>query len=153
MSVWITELLKESGVREEGIKWNIEAPGEELDIMVEDFDSRLFLELKTREFGLGDAYPFGSRITRYGGMFGVIATTGRVSNDAKKFLEEEIRRGRRNLARIEYLEGPKSIEKGISQVIRELALLQARKVIRPFSVQMGFDLWPLVEHWINLKEK
>ncbi|MDY6966026.1 MAG: hypothetical protein SVM80_08690 [Halobacteriota archaeon] len=63
MSIWITELLKESGVGKGSIKWGLEANGEELDIMVEYFDSRLFFELKDREFGLGDAYPFVYRIS------------------------------------------------------------------------------------------
>jgi hypothetical protein len=28
---------------------------------------RVFFELKDREFGLGDAYPFAIRVGRYGG--------------------------------------------------------------------------------------
>lgn len=47
MSIWITELLKKSGVKEDTIRWGLEANGEELDIMVEDFGSRIFWSLKT----------------------------------------------------------------------------------------------------------
>lgn len=83
MSIWVTELLKAKGVKEKGIRWNLEAGGDELDIVVEDFGSRSFLELKDREFGLGDAYPFTYRITRYGGDLGVIVTMEKVSTDAK----------------------------------------------------------------------
>ncbi|GAW91316.1 hypothetical protein [Calderihabitans maritimus] len=113
MHIWITELLKESGVKKESIKWNIEASGEELDIMVEDFGSRFFLELKDREFGLGDAYPFLFRITRYGGKLGIVVTMDKVSTDAKKFFEKETRR-RGYPIRIQYLEGPENIRKGIT---------------------------------------
>lgn len=152
MSIWITELLKENGVRKEGIKWHLEASGEELDIMVEDFDSRFFLELKDREFGLGDAYPFVYRITRYGGRTGIIVTMDKISTDAKKFLDEETSR-REYPIQIQYLEGTKNIPKGITNIVEEVALLQVRRVIRPISSGMGFDLWPIVEHWINTKNE
>lgn len=152
MSIWITELLKENGVGKEGIKWSLEASGEELDIMVEDFDSRFFLELKDREFGLGDAYPFVYRITRYGGRTGIIATMDKVSTDAKKFLEEETHRQEYPI-RIQCLEGSKNIQKGITKIVEERALLQVRKVIQPSSIRIGFDLWPIVEYWINTKTK
>jgi hypothetical protein len=152
MSIWITELLKENGVRKEGIKWNLEASGEELDIMVEDFDSRFFLELKDREFGLGDAYPFVYRVNRYRGRRGIVATMDKVSTDAKKFFEEETNQ-REYPIWIQCLEGSKNIQKSITKIVEEIALLQVRKVIRPFSIRIGFDLWPIVEYWINTKTK
>jgi len=151
MSIWITELLKENGVRKEGIKWGLEAAGEELDIMMEDFDSRLFFELKDREFGLGDAYPFTYRVMRYGGALGIVVTTDKVSTDAKKFFEEE--KHRREQLRIQYLEGSENIQKGIVDIVEWLTLSQVHRVIQPFSLRIGFDLWPIVEHWINTKTK
>lgn len=152
MSIWVTELLKKSGVKEECIKWGLEASGEELDIMVEDFDSRLFFELKDREFGLGDAYPFVYRITRYGGDSGIIATMDKVSTDAKKFFEEETHR-RGYPIKIQYLEGSKQIQEDIPKIVEQMALSQARKIIRPFSIRIGFDLWPIVEYWLKYNEK
>jgi hypothetical protein len=151
MSIWITELLKESGVGEEGIKWKLEARGEELDVMVEDFDSRLFFELKDREFGLGDAYPFVYRIARYGGRVGIIATMGKVSSDAKRFFEEETHR-REYPIEIRYLEGSENIRKGIIKIVEEVALSQVRRMIWPFSARIGFELWPIVEYWISTKQ-
>ena len=151
MSIWITELLKKAGVKKEGIKWRLEADGEELDIMVEDFDSRLFFELKDREFGLGDAYPFVYRITRYGGTVGIIATMDKVSTDAKKFLDEETHR-REYPIRKYFLEGSGNIKEGIPKIVKEMALSQARKIIIPFSFRIGFNLWPIVENWISMKQ-
>jgi len=151
MSIWVIELLKKSGVKKECIKWRLEAGGEELDIMVEDFDSRLFFELKDREFGLGDAYPFIYRITRYGGRVGIVATMDKVSTDAKKFFDEETHR-REYPIRIKYLEGPKNIQKGIPKIVEEMALSQVRRMIWPFSARIGFDLWPIVEYWISIKQ-
>lgn len=151
-SIWITELLKENGVREEGIKWRLEAGGEELDIMVEDFATRLFLKLKDREFGLGDAYPFVFRIIRYGGTIGIVVTMDKVSSDARKFLKEETQR-RRESFQIKYLEGSKNIQKGITKIVEEMALSHMRRVIQPFSLIIGFNLTPIVECWINTKTK
>lgn len=152
MSVWITQLLKESGVKKETIKWRLEAAGEELDILVEDFDSSLFLELKSREFGLGDAYPFTYRISRYRGTFGLVATMDKVSTDAKKFFAGETRQ-RGYPTHIEYLEGSKNIQKGIPKIVKAMAFSQVRRVVQPFSARIGFDLWPIVEHWLSTKAK
>jgi hypothetical protein len=150
MSIWLTDLLIENGVRKEAIKWGLEANGEELDIMVEDFDSRIFLELKDREFGLGDAYPFVYRITRYGGKVGIVATMHKVSTDAQKFFKEETQR-RENPIQIQYLEGLEGIRHGVAKLIEDISRLQARKLVQPYSLSAGFDLWPIVEHWINIK--
>ena len=150
MYIWITELLKKNGVRKEAIRWELAASGEDLDIMVEDFDSRVFFELKDREFGLGDAYPFVYRVTRYGGRLGIVATVEKVSTDAKKFLEEESHR-REYPLQIQYLEGPENIKKGVEDVVETMALVQVRRLIQPFSRRLGFDLWPIVEHWINTR--
>jgi hypothetical protein len=118
--------------------------------MVEDFDSRTFFELKDREFGLGDAYPFVYRVTRYGGRSGIVATMDKVSTDARKFFEEETQR-REYPIQIQYLEGSKNIQRGITKLIEDMSLSQARRLTRPFSVSTGFDLWPIVEYWISAK--
>lgn len=152
MSIWITELLKQNEIEEGGIKWRFETGGEEIDIVVEDFGSRLFLELKDREFGLGDAYPFMYRLTRYGGRYGIVVTMDKVALDAKSFFEEETRR-REHPIRIQYLEGSQNIPNGLTRILQEVALSQVRRVIRPFSERTGFDLWPVVEYWINTRTK
>lgn len=150
MSIWITELLMEEGVRREGIKWGLKASGEELDIMVEDFGSRIFLELKDREFGLGDAYPFIYRVTRYGGSIGIVSTMDRVSTDAISFFKEEVNR-RESLVQIRCLAGLVDIKEGIAELVKDMSLRQVRGLIQPFSRRLGFGLWPLVERWINKK--
>jgi hypothetical protein len=152
MSIWTTELLKENGVRKDTIKWGLEASGEELDVMIEDFGSRIFFELKDREFGLGDAYPFVYRTTRYAGRIGIVATMDKVSTDAKKFFEEETQR-REYPVQIRYLEGPEAIQQGIAKLIKEESLLQARNLVLPFSRAIGFDLWHIVQRWLDTKIK
>jgi len=152
MVIWITELLAENGINKQNIKWGLEANGEELDIMVEDFDSRLFFELKDREFGLGDAYPFTYRISRYEGKMGIVVIMDKVSADAKRFLEgENVRRD--NPIVIQYLESRENIQKGINKIVEESALSQAHRVITPFSLRMGFEFWPIIEHWVKAQTK
>lgn len=152
MSIWVIELLKENGVKKEAIRWGLEASGEELDIMVEDFGSLIFFELKDREFGLGDAYPFIYRTTRYGGRVGIVATMDKVSTDAQKFFEEETER-RESPTKIQYLEGPEAIQRGIRELIERTSLLQVRRLVRPFSQTIGFDLWPIIQNWMDTRIK
>lgn len=147
MTIWITEILKENGIMEENIKWNIEVGGEELDIMIEDFDSRIFFELKDREFGLGDAYPFILRVKRYGGNMGIVATMDKVATNVKNFFEEE--NNSRNSISIEYYEGNEDIREGIQKIITRMTLFQLRRTIRPISDGIGINLWPFVDQWIQ----
>lgn len=151
MSIWITELLKNNGVDIDRIKWGIEANGEEIDIMVEDFSMRIVFELKDREFGLGDSYPFVYRIDRFNGDLGIIATTDKVSKDAKKFLEEQTHRRESNI--ITYLEGLEGIQNGIKETIENLSRNQAHKLIYNISGPDELNLWPFVESWMDTKLK
>lgn len=153
MVIWITELLVENGINKQNIKWGLEANGEELDIMVEDFNSRFFFELKDREFGLGDAYPFISRISRYEGRMGIVATMDKVSADAKRFFEEEENLRRDNPITVQYLESRENIQKGVNKIVEESALSQVHRVTNPFSIRMGFEFWPIIEHWVKAQTK
>jgi len=67
MTVWVTDMLLRAGLSRNDIGWNPTAGPDELDIMTDAFGLRVFFELKDREFGLGDAYPFAIRLGRYGG--------------------------------------------------------------------------------------
>lgn len=86
MTVWVTDLLVEAGVPADAISWGAAAGEDEIDIVVETLGTRVFLELKDREFGLGDAYPFASRVDRYGGSFGVVISTESIGNEPRKYL-------------------------------------------------------------------
>lgn len=153
MSVWVTELLEHNGVSREAVKWGLEAGGDELDLMVDDFDTRVFFELKDREFGLGDAYPFVYRITRYGGAVGLIATMDKVSTDAKQFLEEQTKAREGYTVQIRYFEGADDIEAGVTQLVEFLSRLQARSLVLPLSRSVGIDLWPILDGWIEARTR
>lgn len=72
MTIWITDMLLNAGITKDNIKWNAAVGEDEMDLIVDVLGIRVFFELKDREFGLGDAYPFSFRIERYGGDAGVI---------------------------------------------------------------------------------
>lgn len=148
MCIWVTELLTVNGVRKESIKWGLEANGEELDILVEDFDSRIFFELKDREFGLGDSYPFIYRLVRYGGAVGIVATMEKVAKDAEVFFKEEAKR-REYPIEIRQFEGTADIEAGITQLIEDMSARRVRRLLTPFSERIGLNLWPIVARWLQ----
>lgn len=148
MCIWVTELLTKSGVKKESIKWGLEANGEELDILVEDFDSRIFFELKDREFGLGDSYPFIYRLVRYGGAIGIVATMEKVAKDSQVFFKEETKR-REYPIEIRQFEGTAGIEAGITKLVEDISARRVRTLLTPFSERIGLNLWPIVAQWLQ----
>jgi len=151
MSIWITELLKENGANINNIKWGIEANGEEIDIMLEDFGLRVLFELKDREFGLGDSYAFGYRFDMFEGNLGVISTTDQVAKNAKTFFKEQKHR-RDYPLNIEYHEGVEGIQTGLIDLIDSLRKSQARRLVLPLSRRTGINLWSFLEKWIEEKK-
>ena len=150
MCIWMTELLARAGINKDCIRWSGEAGGDEIDMVVENFASRVFLELKDREFGLGDVYPFAFRVARYGGSHGVVVTTEKVSSDARQFFNEEQRR-REPAAPIEYLEGRDGIVSGVAGLVNTLVSHQVRRSIRSFWARTGIDVWPIIDGWLRAR--
>jgi len=66
MTVRLTTLIAKSGIPLGSITWNATAGQDEIDLIVRINYQKLFFELKDKEFGLGDAYPFVGRVRRYG---------------------------------------------------------------------------------------
>jgi hypothetical protein len=84
MTVWLTSLLIDAGVSAELITWGASSGGDEIDIIAKIEGQSVFFELKDREFGLGDAFPFSSRLARYGGHVGVVITMATVSQEVRR---------------------------------------------------------------------
>lgn len=145
MSVWITECLIRHGIKKEKIQWNLEGNGEELDILVEDYNQKIFFELKDREFGIGDAYPFAFRVERYQGRLGIIATTDKVSVDAKKFLNEQPRLSYR------FLEQSMGIENGLDDLVKGIVSSDIKDHIDSISGIVGLNYHTLIDSWISQK--
>jgi hypothetical protein len=146
MTIWITDLLITSGIEQDQIAWNPAAGEDELDIMTDALGPRVFFELKDREFGLGDAYPFAYRVTRYGGTFGVVVSMDCVADEAKKFFAEQ----RPNMgARIETLEGPEIIKSGIVSLVDRVSRTGVTQLMGEFDDAWMFILVPILQAWME----
>ncbi len=143
MTVWVTGLLISSGVPRDKISWNAAAGEDEIDVITDALGPRVFFELKDRAFGLGDAYPFASRVVRYGGTYGVVLTTEAATQEAKDYFKEQ-------QLRIQVLEGTDAIERGLPAMIdlfsRAGVLQLAAELAESTDVM---DLSPLVSAWME----
>lgn len=150
MTVWLTELLISAGVERDRIAWNATAGDDEIDIMIDAPGPRVFLELKDREFGLGDAYPFAFRVTRYGGTRGVIVSTDQVASEAKRFFTEQ----RSNMeAEIEFLEGADAIENGVESLVDRISRSGVNELLGELSGPFGVNLIPIMRSWMDQRAR
>ncbi len=146
MTIWVTDLLMAAGVSRDGIAWNPTVSEDELDIMIDELGPRVFFELKDREFGLGDAYPFAYRVSRYGGAFGIVITTDKVADEAKKFFKEQ----RPNMgAKILEIEGQAEIEKRIIPLVDEFSRRGVMLLLSELAEPLALDPRPIVNAWMD----
>lgn len=134
MTIWVTSTLLDLGISEDDIKWSAAAGEDELDMVVKILREYVFFELKDREFGLGDAYPFGSRLQRYGGSAGVIVSTGSVAEEVKKYIGEQ---ARRSASPIHAVEGIDNLSANLRAVIDDVAKLSVRRIVTAIFDPMG----------------
>lgn len=147
MSIWITELLVDEGIQRSDIRWGTSRDGEELDLMVEPFNIKTFFELKDREFGLGDSYPFVHRVARFGGRMGVVATMDKVASDAKKFFEEQQERD--DGSRVRLLEGRDGIERGLPRLLTHLLRTALLELASDFDEHAGISVSGVIMRWMD----
>ena len=147
MTIWITELLQKAGVSLDDISWNAVAGEDELDIVVNIGGTRAFFELKDREFGLGDAYPFAARVSRYGGDIGVVISTNRIADEAKSFLTEQ----RPGVATIPFymIEDVPSAGKEISSLVNRLSQAAIRRRVAEIAAPLGMSMISILELWLR----
>ncbi len=150
MTIWVTDLLIASGVGRGQISWNAAAGEDEIDIMLDLWGLRIFFELKDREFGSGDAVKFLFRVQRYGGDFGTIISTDRVSDEVKKLVKEERPRGGR--VTIDMIEGTTDIEPQMDELTDRLSRRAARRLVAD-ALSAGPDLWPVLGGWMSLQQR
>jgi hypothetical protein len=146
MTIWITELLLSAGIAKDGVGWNAAAGEDEIDIVTNALGSRVFFELKDREFGLGDAYPFAYRLSRYGGSFGIIATTDKIADEAKRFFNEQ--RGNMS-AQLILIEGQQAIEKEIMQYVDRMSRAGIARLLAELTQALALDPMPVVQAWME----
>lgn len=151
MSIWATECLIKSGVPASDIVWNASAAEDELDVIATILGYKVFIELKDREFGLGDAYPFAFRVNRYGGDYGVIVTTERIAEEAKKFLGESTPGvERKNFVLIE---GQDVIPTKLGELTHSVSRSAVLRFITSIGERFGIRLISVVHSWLQKQEK
>lgn len=147
MTIWITDLLKSSGMNVSSISWNATSGEDEVDIIADIHGTKVFFELKDREFGVGDAYPFLYRIERYGGSYGVVLSTDRIAEEVKKLFSER-GPGIRSVP-IKTAEGVDSIKTDLPKLINKFSQVPAISVISELSESIGINLVPILHSWMN----
>lgn len=148
MTVWVTDLLMKCGVEEKAVVWNAVAGEDEVDIIVTLLGQRVFFELKDREFGLGDAYPFAFRVQRYGADFGVVITTEQVGDEARRFLDEQPRQGG---VSVRMIEGQENVQAKLSSVLDDLSRVAANRILADMSEAMGFPYGKVLDAWMRTR--
>jgi hypothetical protein len=149
MTVWVTHLLCDAGLSTADIAWNAAAGQDELDIIVNVVSFKVFFELKDREFGLGDTYPFAARVNRYGGTFGVVATTDKVAQDARSFLDEQRASG----LTIFTLEGPEKVRTGLPALLDSISRNAVRRLLADLSAPLGTSVRSFMDGWMEQRAR
>ncbi len=141
MTVWLTEKLIKLGVPIDSILWNLAELGEEVDLVVEFLGQLWIFELKDREFGTGDAYPFNFRRQRYRPDKAFVVTTDKVSRDAKRVFEDPAKDGleRRDTGPV-FIEGLDSAEQVLQREITIAAFRYGSDAVATLGMMMGYDL-------------
>jgi hypothetical protein len=110
--------------------------------MVEAWGIRVFFELKDREFGLGDAYAFASRVARYQGSRGVVVSTDRIAEEAQRFLNEQRASTR---IRVNCLSGSEALPDAIHSLVAKLARRHVWSGLFAISSSLGIDVAQLLK--------
>lgn len=139
MTIWITDLLIQAGLSKETIAWSATSGDDEIDIMTDELGLRIFFELKDREFGLGDAYPFSYRMDRYGGDVGVVVSTDKIAEKAYKFFREQ---QSKSTASIETLAAER-VEKGLRELIDKYSRVGVQRTLASLSEPLGINIVPV----------
>jgi hypothetical protein len=135
MTIWITKRLFDLGVSSDAILWNVEESGEEVDLVLEHVDRLWIFELKDREFGAGDAYPFNYRKVRYKADEAVVITTEKVATDARRVFSEF-----EGLKKIHIVEGLAEFSEVIKKSFHQAGMTAAKNALAIPSAVSGFDL-------------
>lgn len=152
---WLTLLttmkLIEIGVPINAIWWNLEEGGGEIDILVYLNEQIWVFEVKDKEFGAGDAYPFNHRRGRYNATKSIVITTEKVSSDAKEAFKEAVgqQSGRlyssdRGLPEPVYIEGLENLEQSLRELVRMASYELAKRLLFPLEQTSGYRFSDLI---------
>jgi hypothetical protein len=85
-------------------------------------------------------------VTRYGGSFGVVVTTDRVAEEAKRFFQEQ--RPAMD-TRIESLEGQSGIQDGNPTLVDRVSRSGVNQLLLELTESLGLNLVPILQARID----
>ncbi len=139
MTVQLVVELERCGLPANRVLVDQQKGGDEMDCIADVYGSVLLLELKDKEFSLGNAYSFGAKMGIIRPDVPVIVTTEHVGGDAKTHFEERARSARRpRVARyrevetepeVRYIEGMDELRGRLDEIVTELAQARSQKIL------------------------
>jgi hypothetical protein len=150
MTVWVTQLLESAGVPRDEIAWHGAAGDDEVDIILSFFGLQFFLELKDREFGMGDAYPFASRAARYGADAGAVLCTEKVAEEAKSYFAD---RSGMEVVPIETVEGEKQIESRLRSLAGAWSVWAIQRSLASVLEDISPIAMPILSAWMREQDR
>jgi hypothetical protein len=84
LSIMVMDVLKTLDVGQDQILLDQQLGPDEMDCLASIGEELILMELKAKEFSLGNAYSFGAKIAIYEPDQAIIVTTEAVANDAKE---------------------------------------------------------------------
>jgi hypothetical protein len=150
MTVWVTERLEEAGVPRDWISWHGAAGDDEVDVIVTMNGLQYFLELKDRQFGLGDAYPFASRASRYGADAGAVLCTDTIAVEAKSYFED--RSGVESVP-IDVVEGEKAIPTRLRGLVGMWSAWGISRVLNEMLGPVAPMAVPVLTKWMQERDR
>lgn len=135
MTILIVDTLLDLGVPLSLIKVNYEAEGDEIDIFASITGNLALFELTDGEFSHGHAYKMTAKIVRYQPQLAITVSTGRVDEQARRFLSApgpEVR--------ILHIEGVDKIKDELEGLVSELNRAALSTPLRQLLPRVAFDL-------------
>lgn len=151
MSILMVIELLDLGVLLENMLIEQVAGGDEMDFFADVSGELVLMELKDKEFNLGNAYSFGSKTGIFQPSKPIIVTSAYVGNDAKEHFKQAAlaRRSASTFGdpaggqEIEYVEGLSNLRSRLEQVVGEIYAQDAKQVLNrvlPYAAASGESL-------------
>lgn len=142
-TIFVLDLLLSMNVPLSHIRIGVTDPTGETDILFCIGQILTIIELKDRDFNLNDLYKLNTRIDSFEAEAAIIITTKTVTNDAKKVLQELMKKYETPVLLIE---GLGSLEEKIKMKIAADRKELVEKIILDFSSKIGISSARLIAH-------
>ncbi|KAA0827850.1 hypothetical protein [Bacillus sp. AY2-1] len=126
MTVLLVSVLKKFNINNEDILINVQEGPEEIDAFVHFDNNLLQFELKDKQFSMGNAYAFQSRLFSYSPEIGVIWSTEGVAPEVKENFKKV-----QSKASILYIKTAQELEVELNRVFNQIREKRAFNILVP----------------------